>query len=193
MDLHRLPELFCGFARRPRRGADAVPGRLLAAGLGGASVFYVLQACLGLSFHPEAPRIRFTHPILPAWLPRLHIGNLRVGDDAVVDLDLERHEHDVRRERRGEDGQRRRLGRAVRTRPPPSPSPFQGEGWVGVRCYASSALKRSAVRLRAFLAEALLLVGLVLLVVAVEEDPLASRLRRRGCGWRCGRGTSGRG
>ena len=58
---------------------------------------------------------------------------------------------------------------------------------------SASALKRSRCGLRAFLAQALLLVGLVLLVVAVEEDPLASRPRRRGCGWRCGRGTSGRG
>ena len=34
-DLHRLPELFCGFARRPRRGPDALSGRLRAAGVGG--------------------------------------------------------------------------------------------------------------------------------------------------------------
>ena len=32
---HRLPELFCGFRRRARRGADALSGGLRAAGVGG--------------------------------------------------------------------------------------------------------------------------------------------------------------
>jgi glycogen debranching enzyme len=94
MDLHRLPELWCGFVRRPSEGPTLYPVACSPQAWASASVFYVLQACLGLSFHPEAPRIRFTHPILPAWLPRVHIANLRVGE-AVVDLDLERHEHDV--------------------------------------------------------------------------------------------------
>ena len=34
MDAHRLPELFCGFHRRAGRRADAVSGRLFAAGVG---------------------------------------------------------------------------------------------------------------------------------------------------------------
>ncbi|HEY6862382.1 MAG TPA: amylo-alpha-1,6-glucosidase [Burkholderiales bacterium] len=94
MDLHRLPELWCGFVRRPSEGPTLYPVACSPQAWASASVFYVLQACLGLSFHPEAPRIRFTHPILPAWMQRVQIANLRVGD-AVVDLDFERHEHDV--------------------------------------------------------------------------------------------------
>jgi glycogen debranching enzyme len=94
MDLHRLPELWCGFVRRPSEGPTLYPVACSPQAWASASVFYALQACLGLSFHPEAPRIRFTHPILPPWLQRVQIANLRVGD-AVVDLDFERHEHDV--------------------------------------------------------------------------------------------------
>jgi glycogen debranching enzyme len=94
MDLHRLPELYCGFVRRPSEGPTLYPVACSPQAWASASVFYALQACLGLSFHPEAPRIRFTHPILPPWLQQVQIANLRVGD-AVVDLDFERHEHDV--------------------------------------------------------------------------------------------------
>jgi hypothetical protein len=57
-------------------------------------VFYLLQACLGLSFHLERPHIRFNHPQLPEYLARVQIRNLRLGD-AVVDLSLERHSRDV--------------------------------------------------------------------------------------------------
>ena len=34
MDLYRLPELFCGFPRRPGQGPNAVPGGVLSPGLG---------------------------------------------------------------------------------------------------------------------------------------------------------------
>ena len=59
-----------------------------------AAVFYLLQACLGLSFHSEAPRILFQHPVLPDYLERMRIQNLCVGD-AMVELSFERHEHGV--------------------------------------------------------------------------------------------------
>ena len=35
LDHRRIPELYCGFRRRPSRGTHALSGRLLAAGLGG--------------------------------------------------------------------------------------------------------------------------------------------------------------
>jgi hypothetical protein len=59
-----------------------------------ASAFYLLQACLGLSFHPERPRVRFDHQHLPEYLARVQIRNLRLGDP-VVDLSLERQQRDV--------------------------------------------------------------------------------------------------
>ena len=94
MDLHRLPELFCGFVRRTSEGPTLYPVACSPQAWASASAFYLLQACLGLSFHPERPRVRFNHPQLPEYLARVQIRNLRLGD-AVVDLSLERHQRDV--------------------------------------------------------------------------------------------------
>jgi glycogen debranching enzyme len=94
MDLHRLPELYCGFVRRPSEGPTLYPVACSPQAWASASAFYLLQACLGLSFHPDRPRIRFNHPQLPEFLARVQIRNLRLGD-AVVDLSLERHQRDV--------------------------------------------------------------------------------------------------
>ena len=94
MDLHRLPELFCGFNRRtdeePVRYPVACAPQAWAAG----AVFLFLQACMGLSFTPEEPRIRFVRPTLPAFCEWLKINNLRVPG-ATVDLCLRRHEGEV--------------------------------------------------------------------------------------------------
>ena len=94
MDLHRLPELYCGFVRRPSEGPTLYPVACSPQAWASASAFYLLQACLGLSFHPDRPRVRFNHPQLPEYLARVQIRNLRLGD-AVVDLSLERHQRDV--------------------------------------------------------------------------------------------------
>ncbi|MBS1189771.1 MAG: Amylo-alpha6-glucosidase [Rhodocyclaceae bacterium] len=94
MDLHRLPELYCGFVRREGEGPTLYPVACSPQAWAAASAFSALQACLGLSFHSEEPRIRFDHPILPSFLGRVEISNLQAGS-AVVDLVLERHAHDV--------------------------------------------------------------------------------------------------
>jgi glycogen debranching enzyme len=93
-DLKRLPELFCGFARRPGAGPTAYPVACIPQAWAAASVFAILGAALGISFDPAAQQIRFTRPVLPPWLPELQIKNLRLGD-ASVDLDLRRHHEDV--------------------------------------------------------------------------------------------------
>ncbi|MDB5802921.1 MAG: putative Amylo-alpha,6-glucosidase [Betaproteobacteria bacterium] len=94
MDLHRLPELYCGFPRRPREGPTLYPVACSPQAWASASAFYLLQACLGLSFDAVAKRIRFDHPVLPAFLDRVEIRGLTLGA-ASVDLALERHENDV--------------------------------------------------------------------------------------------------
>lgn len=94
MDLHRLPELYCGFVRRPSEGPTLYPVACSPQAWASASVFYLLQACLGLSFRAEGHRIRFDHPLLPPFLERVEIRELRVGE-AAVDLALERHEREV--------------------------------------------------------------------------------------------------
>ena len=95
MDLHRLPELYCGFERRHHgEGPTLYPVACSPQAWAAASVFYLVKACLGLSFRPEEPRIRFLHPVLPGFLERVRLVNVRVGD-AVVDVQFERHGEEV--------------------------------------------------------------------------------------------------
>jgi glycogen debranching enzyme len=94
MDLKRLPELFCGFARRPGIGPTRYPVACLPQAWSSATVFAMLGATLGVSFDPPARRIRFERPMLPTWLDTLHIRNLRLND-ASVDLALERRGDDL--------------------------------------------------------------------------------------------------
>lgn len=94
LDLHRLPELFCGFPRLPGQGPTLYPVACAPQAWASAAVFCLLQACLGLSFSPERPQVCFTHPRLPEFLQWVEIRNLRVGAGSV-DLFLHRHPRDV--------------------------------------------------------------------------------------------------
>ena len=95
MDLHRLPELYCGFERRHAgEGPTLYPVACSPQAWAAASAFYLVKACLGLSFRPEEPRMRFLHPVLPAFLDRVRLVNVRVGE-AVVDVQFERHGEEV--------------------------------------------------------------------------------------------------
>jgi glycogen debranching enzyme len=93
-DLHRMPELFCGFPRDPGEGPVPYPVACAPQAWSAASVFLLLQACLGLEISAPEARVRFTRPQLPASLRELRIHNLEVAG-ASVDLLLVRHEHDV--------------------------------------------------------------------------------------------------
>jgi glycogen debranching enzyme len=94
MDLQRLPELYCGFTRRPSEGPTLYPVACSPQAWASSSVFYLLQACLGMSLHFKAPHVRFVHPQLPGCIERMRIRNLKVGNGSL-DLALYRHEHDV--------------------------------------------------------------------------------------------------
>jgi glycogen debranching enzyme len=59
-----------------------------------ASVFLLLQACLGLGVNGPEAQVSFFRPHLPAFLAEVRINNLEVAG-ATVDLLLVRHEHDV--------------------------------------------------------------------------------------------------
>jgi glycogen debranching enzyme len=89
VDLNRLPELFCGFHRRPGEGPTRYPVACAPQAWSAATVFLLLQACLGLEVRADPPQIRFTAPRLPDYLHEVRIDNLRVGA-ATVDL-LLRH------------------------------------------------------------------------------------------------------
>ena len=95
MDLHRLPELFCGFSRRaPGEGPTLYPVACSPQAWASAAPFYLLKACLGMSFRPAEPRMRFLHPMLPPFLERLRLVDVQVGD-ALVDVIFERHDREL--------------------------------------------------------------------------------------------------
>ena len=94
MDLHRLPELFCGFPRQPDQGPTLYPVACAPQAWAAGAVFMILQACLGIRFSPERPQISFIHPVLPDYLDFVRITNLKVAGGRV-DLALRRHPHDV--------------------------------------------------------------------------------------------------
>jgi glycogen debranching enzyme len=94
MDLHRLPELFCGFIRRNGEGPTLYPVACSPQAWASGSVFMLIRAALGLEIDGLNRRVKFHHPILPEFLPELRIQNLRVGG-SKMDLLLRRSMHDV--------------------------------------------------------------------------------------------------
>jgi glycogen debranching enzyme len=86
----RLPELICGFGRRPGKGPTLYPVACSPQAWAAGSVFMLLQACLGLEIRASESRIYLHHSALPEKLQRISIRNLVVGD-ASVDLACERN------------------------------------------------------------------------------------------------------
>src|SRR5207244_4289360 len=89
-DLHRLPELFCGFPRRPGESPTLYPVACAPQAWASAAVFLLLQSCLGLDVLAPERKLVFSNPFLPQFLPQVRICDLKVGD-ASVDLLLTRH------------------------------------------------------------------------------------------------------
>jgi glycogen debranching enzyme len=89
VDRYRMPELFCGFRRRPGEGPTLYPVACSPQAWSAGAVFMLLQATLGLSIDGVARRITIKDGMLPEFLPQVRIEQLRVGHD-VVDLMLER-------------------------------------------------------------------------------------------------------
>ncbi len=94
LELRRLPELFCGFERRPGSGPTAYPVACMPQAWSSATVFAMLGAALGISFDAEARQIRFAQPVLPPWLSEIKLINLTLGD-ASADLVLRRSKDSV--------------------------------------------------------------------------------------------------
>jgi glycogen debranching enzyme len=90
-DLHRLPELFCGFPRRPGESPTLYPVACAPQAWASGAVFLLLEACLGLDVFAPERRLVFSKPFLPQFLPQISIRDLKIGD-ASVDLLLTRHD-----------------------------------------------------------------------------------------------------
>jgi len=94
LDLHRLPELFCGFERRRGEGPTLYPVACDPQSWASGAVFLLLQACLGLSVQAQENKIYFNYTALPAFLQHITIKNLKVNS-ASLDIAFQRHEKDV--------------------------------------------------------------------------------------------------
>jgi glycogen debranching enzyme len=90
-DLHRLPELFCGFPRRPGEAPTLYPVACAPQSWASGAVFLLLEACLGLSVSASERRLTFSKPILPRFLQQVTIRGLKVADGRA-DLLLTRHD-----------------------------------------------------------------------------------------------------
>ncbi len=96
VELHRLPELFCGFHKRPdTSGPTLYPVACSPQAWAAGSVYMLLQACLGLSVRGPEHQICFTKPSLPSNLTEVRVENLRVGD-ATADFLIHRDGPDVK-------------------------------------------------------------------------------------------------
>jgi glycogen debranching enzyme len=94
LESHRLPELFCGFAKRNGKAPTLYPVACAPQAWAAAAVFLILQACLGMEILAVDRVLRFVHPMLPESIPNVRIRGLQVGS-AVVDLELTRDHETV--------------------------------------------------------------------------------------------------
>jgi glycogen debranching enzyme len=94
VEAHRLPELFCGFHRRPGEGPTLYPVACSPQAWASGVVFHLLQSCLRLSVNAQARMLSIDRPILPPFLTYLRFLNLSLpfGD---VDLLFEQRPMDV--------------------------------------------------------------------------------------------------
>lgn len=95
MDLQRLPELFCGFQRHDCSSPILYPVACAPQSWAAASVYLLLQGCMGLSIDAGKKQIRLALPALPAFLDQVTINNLKIGADCTADIVLKRHGQDV--------------------------------------------------------------------------------------------------
>ncbi len=93
-DMRRLPELFCGFPRRPGQGPTSYPVACTPQAWASATIPALVQACLGLSFDPAAREVRFDRPDLPAFIDGMTLRRLSLGE-ARVSVQINRAQGEV--------------------------------------------------------------------------------------------------
>ncbi|MGI9534421.1 MAG: amylo-alpha-1,6-glucosidase [Thermodesulfobacteriota bacterium] len=93
-ELHRLPELYCGFEVREAGGPTLYPGACSPQAWAVGSIFLLLQSCLGIKVDGFNNRISFCKPLLPELLDQINVKNLRINN-STIDLKIERFANDV--------------------------------------------------------------------------------------------------
>lgn len=82
-DDYRLPELFCGFDRTAFDPPVPYPVACSPQAWAAAAPLHFLSSLLGFSANAERRELELRQPQLPAWLTRVTIKNLRVGQGCV--------------------------------------------------------------------------------------------------------------
>jgi len=93
-EMYRVPELFCGFARREAAGPTRYPVACSPQAWAAAAPFALLQACMGIEVTEGGTAVTMHSPRLPPfvdWIRLTRVG----GDDCHCDLLLRRHENSV--------------------------------------------------------------------------------------------------
>jgi glycogen debranching enzyme len=83
MDLRRLPELFCGFARRQHNAPTQYPVACSPQAWASATTLCLLQATLGLELFDGSHEVAFYRPVLPEFIDHVHLRNLRLSGGSV--------------------------------------------------------------------------------------------------------------
>jgi glycogen debranching enzyme len=87
IDLRRLPELFCGFPRKPAQGPTFYPVACSPQAWAAAAPLSMIQSCIGLHFDPDAHQIILREPMLPNSVNDLVLRHVRVkGGSADIEL-----------------------------------------------------------------------------------------------------------
>ena len=94
MDHRRLPELFCGFRRRPGRGPTLYPVACSPQAWASGAPFQVLKSMLGLQFDPARQRIELCNPRVPSSVGEITVRNLRLGRSSA-DFTVRQHSRDA--------------------------------------------------------------------------------------------------
>ncbi len=82
-DEYRLPELFCGFDRGDVAQPVPYPVACSPQAWAAAASFLFVETMLGLRAHASAGELELHHPILPEWIGKITLTNLRIGDGSV--------------------------------------------------------------------------------------------------------------
>lgn len=80
---YRLPELFCGFTRRGINWPVSYPVSCSPQAWAAGSVFLMIQAMLGIFPDAHGDVLYIKNPVLPRWLGRVKLENLKLGGNNV--------------------------------------------------------------------------------------------------------------
>ena len=82
-ELYRLPELFCGFHRRPGQGPTSYPVACAPQAWAAACIPGLVQACLGIQFDPAGHALHFVKPVLPSFVDVLSLSNIGLNGSRI--------------------------------------------------------------------------------------------------------------